>query len=186
MAAINLGLRGDAATFAYTERVKNNGRDPIWEQFRLKFIEKYENHQVRGDLLRHKLRALRFYGPHRMTEYCEQYRHIESQIHDMAFLDRENQRQRRCFAYQELRLVTFGGYGSGIQSRKAIGGELPTNGMLQSSHLSTRFLKFGKSRPSGPSPRQLPPQLRQRMIRIRKTILISFNRNSSTRRISCR
>src|SRR5277367_2673241 len=92
MAAINLGLRGDAATFAYTERVKNNGRDPIWEQFRLKFIEKYENHQVRGDLLRHKLRALRFYGPHRMTEYCEQYRHIESQIHDMAFLDRENQR----------------------------------------------------------------------------------------------
>ena len=43
---------------------------------------------AREEILRHKLAMVRFKGTQRMAEYCEQFRHYEAQIYDMAFPDR--------------------------------------------------------------------------------------------------
>ena len=43
---------------------------------------------MRGDLLRDKLKALRYHGSLRMTKFCERFQSIEIQIYDMTFLDR--------------------------------------------------------------------------------------------------
>src|ERR1700737_1451567 len=45
---------------------------------------------MRATLLRDKLDALHYRGPHHMPEFCEKFRQIESQIYDMAFPDRLN------------------------------------------------------------------------------------------------
>ena len=45
---------------------------------------------MRVNLLRDKLESLRYRGAHHMPEFCEKFRDIEMQIHDMAFPDRLN------------------------------------------------------------------------------------------------
>src|SRR5277367_3136118 len=40
------------------------------------------------DLLREQLAEVKYYDSHRMTNYCEEFRKVESQIYDMAFADR--------------------------------------------------------------------------------------------------
>ena len=81
-------LRGDARSFAEYLVAENDEEDPSWQDFRKMFIEKYQNQAVRGVLLRQKLRAVRYEGPHKMAEYCEEFRKIEFQIHDMGYIDR--------------------------------------------------------------------------------------------------
>ena len=83
-----MGLRKGAKTFGYYLVVMNQGISLSWQDFRAEFIKKYENSEIRGLLLRQKLDAVRYPGPERMAEYCEEFREIEAQIYDMAFLDR--------------------------------------------------------------------------------------------------
>jgi hypothetical protein len=83
-----MGLRSGAKTFGYYLVVSNKGTPLPWQDFRAEFNKKYENSEIRGLLLRQKLDAVRYPGPERMAEYCEEFREIEAQIYDMAFLDR--------------------------------------------------------------------------------------------------
>lgn len=81
-------LRGGARSYmAYLVR-ENNEVDPIWQQFREDFLDKYQNMAVRSVLLRQKLRAIKYEGPHKMAEYCEEFRNIEFQIYDMGYIDK--------------------------------------------------------------------------------------------------
>ena len=90
VATVHFSLKGGARNFAHVLVVENKGIDPPWDNFRNAFIRKYENAAMRADLLRDKLKAIRYHGPHQMTEFCEKFREIESQIYDMAFPDRVN------------------------------------------------------------------------------------------------
>src|ERR1700694_581776 len=81
-------VAGDADNFYYYLVVSNDGTSPNWKQFRHAFIQKYENATARQDLLRQKLRTVKYGGHSHMPEYCEDYRTIEAQIYDMAFSDR--------------------------------------------------------------------------------------------------
>ena len=64
-------LRDDAKNFAQYLVAENDDEDPPWKEFRQAFIDKYQNQALRSVLLRQKLRAVKYEGPHKMTEYCE-------------------------------------------------------------------------------------------------------------------
>jgi len=64
VALVTFALRDDAGNFAHYLVINNNGVDPTWQEFRHVFIRKYETPAIRGDLLRDKLKALTFPGPH--------------------------------------------------------------------------------------------------------------------------
>src|ERR1700694_1154215 len=86
--AVSSLVAGDADNFYYYLATRNDGTSPNWKEFRPAFIQKYENATARRDLLRQKLRTIKYSGHSHMAEYCEEYRTIEAQIYDMAFTDR--------------------------------------------------------------------------------------------------
>ena len=164
VATVTMGLRGDARTFAYYLVVTNKGLPLPWHDFRLEFINKYENAETRGLLLRQQLNTVRYHGPDRMVEYCEEFRKIEAQIYDMAFLDRVQafvskihppqaathilnaetlQNGRMEFVYQLARQWA---------TNYRIAGNLGNGSSRHSRHThSRRLLKFGKTKSSSPS-----------------------------------
>jgi len=85
---ISFSLDGEAQSFFYYCFVRNNYVELTWPEFQHAFRQKYEAPQMRATLLRDKLDALRYHGPQHMPDYCEKFRLIESQIYDMAFIDR--------------------------------------------------------------------------------------------------
>ena len=81
-------ISGEAGEFYLYLITMNDGNDPSWTEFRHAYISRYHNPMAREEILRHKLAMIRFKGTQRMPEYCEQFRHYEAQIYDMAFPDR--------------------------------------------------------------------------------------------------
>lgn len=81
-------ISGEASEFYLYLITTNDGNDPSWKEFRPAYISRYHNPMAREEILRHKLAMIRFKGTQRMSEYCEQFRHYEGQIYDMAFPDR--------------------------------------------------------------------------------------------------
>jgi len=80
VATVYFSLKGGARSFAHVLVINNKGMDPPWEEFHDAFIRKYENAAMRADLLRDKLKAIRYHGPYQMTEFCENFHEIESQL----------------------------------------------------------------------------------------------------------
>jgi hypothetical protein len=87
----------DVATFALREGAKsffrycftrNNRIELTWDEFKHAFTRKYDSPLTQDTLLRQKLRAVPYLGPHDIAEYCEKFREIESQIMKMEFPDR--------------------------------------------------------------------------------------------------
>jgi len=81
-------IQGEAGKFYLYLITRNDGKPLLWEEFRHAFISRYHNPMAREEILRHKLAMIKFKGTQRMAEYCEQFRHYEAQIYDMAFADR--------------------------------------------------------------------------------------------------
>ena len=65
----------------------NDGIASYWKDFRHALISRYHHPAAREKILRHKLEAIHFKGIHR---YCQEFRTVEAQVYDMAFLDRLN------------------------------------------------------------------------------------------------
>jgi hypothetical protein len=86
----SFSLLDDAQHFFHYCFVKNNEVDLTWDELKHALRQKYEVPRMRATLLRDKLDALHYRGPHHMPEFCEKFRQIESQIYDMAFPDRLN------------------------------------------------------------------------------------------------
>src|SRR5271155_704621 len=86
----SFGLEHDTQYFFDHCYSLNNEVELTWEEFRHAFLQKYERPRMRATLLRDKLESLRYRGPQHMPDFCEKFRQIEMQIHDMAFPDRLN------------------------------------------------------------------------------------------------
>jgi len=85
---ISFSLEDDAQSFFHYCYISNNCVELTWPEFQHAFRQKYEAPETRPTLLRDKLKALRYNGPHDMPDYCERFRRHEAQIYDMAFTDR--------------------------------------------------------------------------------------------------
>ena len=50
--------------------------------------QRYEKPTIRSDILRQRLKQIKFEGPSQMIEYCTAFRTIEQQLQDMHFEDK--------------------------------------------------------------------------------------------------
>ena len=152
---ISFALEGDAESFFYYCFIVNNGIELTWTEFQHAFRQKYEAPQMRGTLLRDKLDALRYRGPPHMPDYCEKFRSIESQIYDMAFIDRLDKflsrlpsdaamhiRNQDSMKSKDMEVVYQ------LARQWAINARLSRH---QDLRHSKPILKFGKKRKSSPS-----------------------------------
>jgi transposase InsO family protein len=161
VATATMGLRDDAKTFAYYLVVSNHGMPLPWYDFRSQFVTKYENSKIRGLLLRQKLDAIQYHGPDRMAEYCEEFRKLEAQIYDMAFVDRVKAFVSKIHPPQAATHILNG---ATVQEEKMefvyqlarqwatnyrVAGNI--NGSTRHSRHNRRLLKFGKTKSSSPA-----------------------------------
>ena len=73
-------LEGDAHAFAYDLMCKNNGKGLSWDEFKYHMRERYDNAELRDEMLKEHLKSMRYHGPARMDEFCTVFRNIEMQI----------------------------------------------------------------------------------------------------------
>ena len=157
-------LRGGARSYmAYLVR-ENNEVDPIWQQFREDFLDKYQNMAVRSVLLRQKLRAIKYEGPHKMAEYCEEFRNIEFQIYDMGYIDK---------------IERFTGNLSDKASQAIWGGAAVKMGKMESVYQTARQWAFTHLA-SGEHSRQGGHRQSRRLIRFGKKNISTAPATSST------
>lgn len=150
-------LRGDAKDYAQYLVAENDEVDPPWKEFRQAFIDKYQNQAVRSVLLRQKLHAVKYEGPHKMAEYCEEFRKIEFQIHDMGYIDRVERFTRGIGERASQAIWTGNAIKTGkmepiYQAARQWAFTLTASNEHSNSrshgnrHHGKRLLKFGKSR----------------------------------------
>jgi hypothetical protein len=87
-AATVLSLQGDAKLFYRYCYDKNNKVQLTWAELKHALRSRDEAPFLRRGILRDKLRAVPYCGAHQMIEYCEKFREIGIQIHEMSFYDR--------------------------------------------------------------------------------------------------
>ena len=73
-------LDGDARAFVYDLMCRSNGNDLSWDEFKHHMRERYDNAELRDEMLTQHLRRLRYNGPARMDDFCTAFRRIEMQI----------------------------------------------------------------------------------------------------------
>jgi hypothetical protein len=87
-AATVFSLRGDAKSFYRYCYDKNNKVQLTWAELQHALRSRYEAPFMRRGILRDGLRAIPYRGPQNMIDYCEKFREVEIQVHDMNFYDR--------------------------------------------------------------------------------------------------
>src|SRR5271170_6251918 len=152
-------LRGGAKSFGEYLVEQNDDMDPPWTYFRQQFIDKYQNPAVRAVLLRQKLRAIKYEGPHKMAEYCEEFRNIEFQIHDMGYIDKVERFTERIGERASTMIWTGDAVKTGKMEPIYQAARQWAFTVIASSdhsgsrshgnrHHGKRLFKFGKSRPA--------------------------------------
>jgi Ty3 transposon capsid-like protein len=81
-------LVGDADTWFYWYCSTHPLAIPTWDEFKEALKDKYERSSIRDDMLRQKLRSVKFNGLRQMEEYCAKFKSTEIQLNEMAFKDR--------------------------------------------------------------------------------------------------
>jgi hypothetical protein len=156
-------VEGDAGNFYYYLLVSNSGITPTWKQFRHALLQKYENATARQDLLRAKLRKIRFGGTSQMIEYCEEFRAIESQVYDMAFPDRLYWFTKRLPKEAELYIRDIDLRSTDMEvvyqaarqwAARRPSGKSSDNHGTSKPHRAKKLLKFGKSISSSAAPKR--------------------------------
>jgi len=151
---ISFHLDGDAQSFFHYCYVSNNYVELTWPNFQHAFRQKYEVPETRATLLRDKLKALRYRGPHDMPDYCERFRHYETQIYDMAFTDRLDYFLSRIPGEAAMHIRNQGSLRSkDMEIVYQLARQWATNARMtrhpEPHRRNKPLLKFGKKRPGG-------------------------------------